>query len=208
MVTDAVWRTWTATGGSISWSSGSGCRSRSSGTRRRKARAAQRRAGSRRATDGGIESSPATSPATAASTSSSATRGLNSRLRATRVTSRSTMYVKDFDGNGSFEQILSVPDGQANRVLPLRDDLLRALRSFERDSRPTPRTRGSRSSRSSPAPSWEARSGSARGRSRRRSCGTTAAADSRSSGCRTRHSSRRSTASSRPTRTATGTPIC
>ena len=55
--------------------------------------------------------------------------GENSRLRAT-PSRPVTMVVKDFDGNDAFEQILSVPDGQANRVLPLRDDLLRALRSF------------------------------------------------------------------------------
>ena len=38
-----------------------------------------------------------------------------------------TMYVKDFDGNGSFDQIISVFRNGVSYPLPLRDDLLRAL---------------------------------------------------------------------------------
>jgi enediyne biosynthesis protein E4 len=52
--------------------------------------------------------------------------GENGPLRAS-ATEPVTMYVKDFDDNGSFEQIISRFNGGASYPLPLRDDLLRAL---------------------------------------------------------------------------------
>lgn len=52
--------------------------------------------------------------------------GLNSRLHATPK-EPVTMYVKDFDGNGSMEQIISVYNQGVSYPLPLRDDLIKAL---------------------------------------------------------------------------------
>jgi hypothetical protein len=52
--------------------------------------------------------------------------GLNSRLRAT-ATEPATMYVKDFDGNGFVEQIISYYNGGVSYPLPLRDDLIKTL---------------------------------------------------------------------------------
>ena len=55
--------------------------------------------------------------------------GLNSRLHATPK-EPATMYVKDFDGDGSMEQIISLYNRGKSYPLPLRDDLLRALPSL------------------------------------------------------------------------------
>ncbi|MFL5612633.1 MAG: VCBS repeat-containing protein [Gemmatimonadaceae bacterium] len=52
--------------------------------------------------------------------------GLNGRLHATPKEPL-TMYVKDFDSNGSMEQIISMYNQGVSYPLPLRDDLLRAL---------------------------------------------------------------------------------
>jgi len=52
--------------------------------------------------------------------------GLNTRLRAS-PTEPATMLVKDFDGNGYVEQILSCFNGGQNYPITLRDDLLKAL---------------------------------------------------------------------------------
>ena len=52
--------------------------------------------------------------------------GLNGRLHAT-PTEPLTMYVKDFDGNGSTEQIISMFNHGVSYPLPLRDDLIKAL---------------------------------------------------------------------------------
>lgn len=52
--------------------------------------------------------------------------GLNSRLRATEA-EPATMHVKDFDGNGFVEQIVSVYSAGKSYPLALRDDLIRAL---------------------------------------------------------------------------------
>jgi hypothetical protein len=52
--------------------------------------------------------------------------GLNTRLRAS-ADEPVTMYVKDFDGNGFVEQILSVYNGGTSYPLVLRDDLIKAL---------------------------------------------------------------------------------
>ena len=52
--------------------------------------------------------------------------GLNGRLHAT-PTEPLTMYVKDFDGNGSTEQIISMYNQGISYPLPLRDDLIKAL---------------------------------------------------------------------------------
>ncbi|HKO16457.1 MAG TPA: VCBS repeat-containing protein, partial [Gemmatimonadaceae bacterium] len=52
--------------------------------------------------------------------------GLNGRLHAS-ATEPLTMYVKDFDGNGSTEQIISMYNQGVSYPLPLRDDLLRTL---------------------------------------------------------------------------------
>ncbi|MFL5606307.1 MAG: VCBS repeat-containing protein, partial [Gemmatimonadaceae bacterium] len=52
--------------------------------------------------------------------------GLNGRLHAT-VQEPTSMYVKDFDGNGFDEQILSCYNAGVSYPLPLRDDLIRAL---------------------------------------------------------------------------------
>jgi hypothetical protein len=52
--------------------------------------------------------------------------GLNGRLHATSAEPL-TMYVKDFDGNGATEQIISMYNQGVSYPLPLRDDLLRAL---------------------------------------------------------------------------------
>ena len=55
--------------------------------------------------------------------------GLNSRLHAT-AKEPATMYVKDFDRDGSMEQIISLYNRGKSYPLPLRDDLLRALPSL------------------------------------------------------------------------------
>ena len=52
--------------------------------------------------------------------------GLNARLRATPE-QPVTMYVKDFDGDGSTEQVISVYNQGKSYPLPLRDDLIRVL---------------------------------------------------------------------------------
>jgi hypothetical protein len=52
--------------------------------------------------------------------------GLNSRLRAT-ASAPTSMYVKDFDGNGSVEQIVASFNGDASYPIALRDDLLKGL---------------------------------------------------------------------------------
>ncbi|HKN67712.1 MAG TPA: VCBS repeat-containing protein [Gemmatimonadaceae bacterium] len=52
--------------------------------------------------------------------------GLNGRLHATPAEPL-TMYVKDFDGNGSTEQIISMFNHGVSYPLPLRDDLIKAL---------------------------------------------------------------------------------
>jgi hypothetical protein len=52
--------------------------------------------------------------------------GLNGRLHATPKEPL-TMYVKDFDSNGSMEQIISMYNQGVSYPLPLRDDLIRAL---------------------------------------------------------------------------------
>jgi hypothetical protein len=52
--------------------------------------------------------------------------GLNSRLQATSQ-EPVTMYVKDFDGDGTPEHILSVYNHGVSYPLPLRDDLVRVL---------------------------------------------------------------------------------
>ncbi|MEO8561345.1 MAG: VCBS repeat-containing protein [bacterium] len=55
--------------------------------------------------------------------------GDNGRLQASER-EPATMYVKDFDNNGSFEQIISTFNGGKSYPLTLRDDLLRALPSM------------------------------------------------------------------------------
>ena len=52
--------------------------------------------------------------------------GLNGRLHASER-EPAEMYVKDFDGNGSVEQILTQYNGGVSYPITLRDDLLRAL---------------------------------------------------------------------------------
>jgi hypothetical protein len=52
--------------------------------------------------------------------------GLNSRFRATE-SEPATMYVKDFDGNGFVEQILSYYNHGVSYPVPLRDDLIKTL---------------------------------------------------------------------------------
>jgi hypothetical protein len=52
--------------------------------------------------------------------------GLNGRLHASPKEPL-TMYVKDFDGNGSMEQIISMYNQGVSYPLPLRDDLIKAL---------------------------------------------------------------------------------
>jgi hypothetical protein len=52
--------------------------------------------------------------------------GLNGRLHAS-ASEPTTMYVKDFDGNGFAEQIISCYNGGVSYPLPLRDDLVKAL---------------------------------------------------------------------------------
>ena len=56
--------------------------------------------------------------------------GLNSRLHASPQDPM-TMYVKDFDGNGSMEQIVALSNHGVSYPLPVRDDLLRAIPSLE-----------------------------------------------------------------------------
>ena len=55
--------------------------------------------------------------------------GLNGRLHATPK-EPVTMYVKDFDGDGSMEQIISLYNQGVSYPLSLRDDLIRALPSL------------------------------------------------------------------------------
>ncbi|MDH5197120.1 MAG: VCBS repeat-containing protein, partial [Gemmatimonadota bacterium] len=55
--------------------------------------------------------------------------GLNTRLRAS-ATHPVTMHVLDADRNGTVEQVLSVPEGEASVPLLLRDDLLRVVPSL------------------------------------------------------------------------------
>jgi hypothetical protein len=52
--------------------------------------------------------------------------GLNTRLQASE-SAPATMYVKDFDGNGSLEQVVATYDHGKRWPLPLRDDLIRAI---------------------------------------------------------------------------------
>jgi len=52
--------------------------------------------------------------------------GLNGRLQAS-AREPVTMYVKDFDGNGSTEQVISVYNHGVSVPLPLRDDLIKTL---------------------------------------------------------------------------------
>ena len=52
--------------------------------------------------------------------------GLNTRLRATD-SEPATMYVKDFERNGSVEQIVATYQGGVSRPLAMRDELLNAL---------------------------------------------------------------------------------
>jgi hypothetical protein len=56
--------------------------------------------------------------------------GLNGRLHAS-ATEPTTMYVKDFDGNGFLEQIISCYNGGVSYPLPLRDDLIKAIPSLK-----------------------------------------------------------------------------
>ena len=56
--------------------------------------------------------------------------GLNGRLHAS-ATEPTTMYVKDFDGNGFAEQIISCYNGGISYPVTLRDDLIRALPSLK-----------------------------------------------------------------------------
>jgi hypothetical protein len=56
--------------------------------------------------------------------------GLNGRLHAS-LTEPTTMYVKDFDGNGFAEQIISMYNGGVSYPLPLRDDLIKAIPSLK-----------------------------------------------------------------------------
>src|SRR5207249_2145057 len=52
--------------------------------------------------------------------------GLNTRLRAS-ASEPVTMYVKDFDGNGSVEQIVTCYNEGVSYPITMRDDLIRAL---------------------------------------------------------------------------------
>ncbi len=56
--------------------------------------------------------------------------GLNTRLHATE-NEPVTMYVKDFDGNGFYEQIVSYYNNGHSYPLPLRDELIDALPSLK-----------------------------------------------------------------------------
>jgi enediyne biosynthesis protein E4 len=56
--------------------------------------------------------------------------GLNGRLHASAAEPM-TMYVKDFDGNGFAEQIISLYNGGVSYPLPLRDDLIKAVPSLK-----------------------------------------------------------------------------
>ena len=56
--------------------------------------------------------------------------GLNTRLHAS-PTQPATMLVKDFDGNGYVEQVLSCFNGDRSYPIELRDDLLKALPSLK-----------------------------------------------------------------------------
>jgi hypothetical protein len=52
--------------------------------------------------------------------------GLNTRLHASAAAPM-VMYVKDFNGNGHAEPVLTMADRTGRRPLPLRDDLIRAF---------------------------------------------------------------------------------
>jgi hypothetical protein len=56
--------------------------------------------------------------------------GLDTRLHATE-NEPVTMYVKDFDGNGFYEQIVSYSNNGRSYPLPLRDELIEALPSLK-----------------------------------------------------------------------------
>jgi hypothetical protein len=56
--------------------------------------------------------------------------GLNGRLHASER-EPTTMYVKDFDGNGFAEQIISCYNNGVSYPLPLRDDLIKAIPSLK-----------------------------------------------------------------------------
>ncbi len=56
--------------------------------------------------------------------------GLNGRLHASEKVP-TTMYVKDFDGNGFAEQIISCYNQGVSYPLPLRDDLIKAIPSLK-----------------------------------------------------------------------------
>lgn len=56
--------------------------------------------------------------------------GLNGRLHASAA-EPTRMYVKDFDGNGFAEQIITMYNGGVSYPLPLRDDLIRAIPSLK-----------------------------------------------------------------------------
>ncbi|MEP7344458.1 MAG: VCBS repeat-containing protein [Gemmatimonadaceae bacterium] len=56
--------------------------------------------------------------------------GINSRLRATE-SEPTTMYVKDFDGNGFDDQIVACYSDGKNYPLVLRDDLIKAIPSLK-----------------------------------------------------------------------------
>ena len=118
-------RTSTATGGSISSLSASGCRSRFSGTRAWPAR---------KLGVPGLEKSHGWWNRIVADDFTGDGRidfivgnlGLNTRLRAGE-NEPVTMHVKDFDGNGFVEQIVSCYNQGVSYPLPLRDDLIKAL---------------------------------------------------------------------------------
>ncbi|GJG85413.1 hypothetical protein tb265_05940 [Gemmatimonadetes bacterium T265] len=56
--------------------------------------------------------------------------GLNTRLRAS-TTEPATMYVKDFIGSGTAQQIISTYDGGRSWPLPLRDEMIRSIPRFK-----------------------------------------------------------------------------
>jgi hypothetical protein len=56
--------------------------------------------------------------------------GLNGRLHAS-PSEPATMHVKDFDGNGFAEQIISMYNGGVSYPMPLRDDLIKAIPSLK-----------------------------------------------------------------------------
>ena len=56
--------------------------------------------------------------------------GLNGRLHAS-PTEPATMHVKDFDGNGFAEQVISLYNGGVSYPMPLRDELIKAIPSLK-----------------------------------------------------------------------------